>query len=173
MWPWGHAVVGYLALASVTGWLRHELPRRDEVILVLVATQLPDLIDKPLAWVWGVLPSGRSLGHSLLTAVLLLALVTYVSSRYDRRALALPFGVGYLSAIVTDLPPTIWHDPSRAAFLLWPLLPSPEYETEPTVEAHLATLELSLSLVAQLTFTLALSVLIVYSLRNRLSSERP
>jgi hypothetical protein len=61
----GGMVLGYLLW---TGWahLREgRSPTGTEFRLVVFAAVLPDLIDKPLAWTFGVLPSRRSFAHSL------------------------------------------------------------------------------------------------------------
>ena len=62
MWPWEHLAFGYLLWSL---WLRargRSLPGDWEALVLVFATQLPDLVDKPLAWQLGVLPGGRSLG---------------------------------------------------------------------------------------------------------------
>ena len=60
MWPWGHLALGYL-LHSPLARARFGRPPTDRATLLLViGTQLPDLVDKPLAWWLGVLPAGRS-----------------------------------------------------------------------------------------------------------------
>ena len=41
------------------------------MLALAIGTQLPDLIDKPLTYQFAVLPSGRSLGHSLFFAAVL------------------------------------------------------------------------------------------------------
>lgn len=137
MWPWGHAAVGYLAYAALTIGRRRRTPTTDETLVVLLATQLPDLIDKPLAWYFDVLPSGRSLGHSLLTAVVLIGVAAVLANRYGRRDLGAPFGVGYLLHVVTDVPSEVLRgELAGSTFLLWPLLPAPTYGAEQGVTAH-------------------------------------
>lgn len=123
MWPWEHLVFGYLVYSPGVRLLRREAPEHDAVLVLVLATQLPDLIDKPLAWTFSVLPSGLSLGHSLLFAVPLAAATVALARRRDRRSLGWAFTTGYLSHLLGDaiypyllgrnLPPT---------FLLWPLV---------------------------------------------------
>src|SRR6056297_3615611 len=98
MWPWGHAVVGYLAYSGTThvGWKRP--PSHAATVALLFGTQFPDLVDKPLAWSLGVLPSGRSLAHSTLTAVLLVCVLYVVFAR--RRAVVGAFALGYASHLL-------------------------------------------------------------------------
>jgi len=52
-----------------------------EFWFLLFATQLPDLVDKTLGWSLDVLPSGRSLAHSLFTTVLLVFIVSLIGRR--------------------------------------------------------------------------------------------
>ncbi|PSQ17916.1 hypothetical protein BRC99_00275 [Halobacteriales archaeon QS_7_69_60] len=68
MLPWGHLAVGYLAYSLAVRGRTGGPPAGLATAALAVGTQFPDLIDKPLvAWV-SLLPSGRSLGHSLLFA---------------------------------------------------------------------------------------------------------
>jgi hypothetical protein len=97
MWPWGHLAVGYF-LYSPFARARFGRPPTDRATLWLaVGTQLPDLVDKPLAWRLGVLPAARTLGHSLLTITVVSMLVYAYFERRDRAHVALAFGVGYTS----------------------------------------------------------------------------
>jgi len=143
MWPWAHLGFGYL-LYRVTPAGRSPPLDGAAVLAVAFGTQFPDLIDKPLAWYLGVLPSGRSLAHSLLAFVLVVGVARAVAGRYDRPAVAGGFGVGYLSHLLGDslhaLVTVEWADLS---FLLWPLLEPPippEGETI-GVLAHLRDIE--------------------------------
>jgi hypothetical protein len=94
----------------------------------LVATQLPDLVDKPLAWSLHLLPSGRSLAHSVLVAVPLVLLVWVVASHRGHGRLGVLFAFGYLSHLYADYYRVVLHVPAeqwplRLAGLYWPLLP--------------------------------------------------
>ena len=104
MWPWGHLAVG---------------------------TQFPDLVDKPLAYWFSVLPNGRSLTHSYLVAVPLSAIVVSVTRRYGYGAFGTAFAVGYLTHPIADGVGALvdgWF--GGLAFLVWPILPPPEYMAE-------------------------------------------
>jgi hypothetical protein len=138
MWPWGHAAVGYLlysGVLSVRGCTSEELP----VLALGVATVLPDLIDKPLALWLGVLPEGRSLAHSLLFAVPLFVLVwLLIRDRCPETSVA--FMLGYLSHLVADGWRAILSlDASQLTYLVWPLLPLPDYPKD-SLGLHIATL---------------------------------
>lgn len=142
MWPWGHAVVAYGVFTLLSILYRRRPLRGAEAVAVVVGSQFPDLIDKPLGWTVALLPSGRSLGHSLITWVVLSAIILFVFSRLDRRHLAPPVIVGYLVGIVTDLSPAVLDgDFSRVTFLLWPVLPSPEFDVEPSILANFGRLQ--------------------------------
>ncbi len=142
MWPWGHLAVGYLLYSLGRRW-RGGRPGFPEAALVALGTQAPDLVDKPLAWSLGVLPAGRTLGHSLLVAAVVLAVChAVVAPRYGRLPVV-AFGVGYLSHLLADLPPELLAgEVGRASYLLWPLLAPPPYELEPSFVAHLQAYEL-------------------------------
>lgn len=123
MWPWEHAAIGYIAY-SLLCRLRGEVPSDGAVIALLVGTQLPDLIDKPLAWEFGLLPSGRTLAHSLLFAVPVCLVVYLVARRSDRRQVGVAFGLGYLLHLPADvLAQPLYGAPLSLNFLLWPALP--------------------------------------------------
>ena len=128
MFPWTHAAFGYLLLLSVAVLLRRRLSRA-ELIAVIVATQLPDLVDKPLAWWFGVLPSGRSLAHSLLVAVPLSLVVLAVAWYLTHPEVGFAFGVGYASHLVGDSYLALYYwRPEELTYLLWPLLPPYPYD---------------------------------------------
>ena len=102
MRPWGHLAVGYF-LYSPFACARFGRPPTDRATLWLaVSTQLPDLIDKPLAWRLGVLPAARTLGHSLLTITAVSVLVYAYFERRDCAHVALAFGVGYVTHPLVD-----------------------------------------------------------------------
>ncbi|GAB7095411.1 hypothetical protein JCM30237_25640 [Halolamina litorea] len=125
MWPWDHVAAGYLLLSALhrLGWRRP--PSRRAAVVVAGAAVLPDLIDKPLSWWLAVLPSGRSLGHSLLVALPLVAVVAAVGLSTERRSVALAFGAGYLSHLAGDVAyPLLVKGELRVGFLLWPLVPA-------------------------------------------------
>lgn len=128
MFPWTHAAFGYLSLLSVAVLLRRRLSRA-ELIAVIVGTQLPDLVDKPLAWWFNVLPSGRSLAHSLLVAVPLSLLVLAVAWYLTHPEVGFAFAVGYASHLIGDSYVALYYwRPEELTYLLWPLLPPYPYD---------------------------------------------
>lgn len=128
MWPWGHLAfgyVGYLLLRPAA--IRHA--DRTAIVAALFGSLLPDLVDKPLAWGVAVLPSGRSLAHSVFALGIVSTVVWMVAAEYDRREVGIAFPIGYLTHLVGDgLVPVYEGSYGELSYLLWPLLPAPEYD---------------------------------------------
>ena len=144
MWPWGHAAVGYLLVSGDAHLRRGTQPTGGQVSALLVGTQLPDLIDKPLAWTVGLLPTGRSLAHSLLVVVPIIFVAVLITTPHRRRQSVIPLAVGWVSHSGADAATIIVGDSlAYANFLMWPLLTTPPYETAPSFAAHLATFALT------------------------------
>lgn len=128
MWPWEHLALGYLAVSLA--WRLAEKEVNDWIALsVAFGTQFPDLVDKLLAWYFDILPAARSLTHSALVAVPLSIAVLLGTSYHDRPDWGVAFAVGYMSHLFGDaLPQLIERDYQSLTFLLWPVLPLPDYE---------------------------------------------
>jgi hypothetical protein len=127
VWPWEHLALGYLLVSLTIRVVAGRPPRDHEAIVVAVATQCPDLVDKPMAWTFDVLPSGLSLAHSLTVAVPLTTLAFLLSHRRGTPGLGIAVAVGYGSHLFADaLYPVVYGDPVRVAFLLWPVLEGPQ-----------------------------------------------
>lgn len=123
MWPWEHLVFGYLLYSGILRLVGDDPPGDRETLALALATQLPDLVDKPLGWLFAILPSGRSLGHSLLCFVALLLVVAWIERRGETAAVG-AFAVGYLSHLAGDvIYPALLGKSASASFLLWPLVP--------------------------------------------------
>ena len=174
MFPWTHAVFGYVLVLVVVFALGRRVSRA-ELIAVIAGTQVPDLVDKPLAWGFAVLPSGRSLAHSLLFAVPLVALV--VTSAWYRRhpEAGVAFGLGYLSHLIGDTYVAVYYwRPEEFTFLLWPVLPPYPYDEFVSVAELLAGVEPTRALVgAFLLSVVAGLVFLGQFLRAPWWAERP
>jgi len=144
VWPLGHLAVGYLLYSALSRRERGYPPDGTETIVVVFGTQFPDLVDKPLAWTFGLLPNGRSLTHSLLIATALVTVFWIVTRRVGAPSLGTAFGIGYLSHILGDLIPALLYGmPGEWKFLFWPVLPPVDYGPSAGFEARITTLELT------------------------------
>jgi membrane-bound metal-dependent hydrolase YbcI (DUF457 family) len=143
MWPWGHVAVGYLVY-SVLVHLSGESPRDYPTLALVFGTQFPNLVDKPLAWTLEILPNGRSLTHSLFTAIGIIVVLRLLLHRYDHGREANAFGIGYLLHLVGDaVGPLLSGEYYYLGFLAWPLVPPIEYG-EKSFLSELSSLELSM-----------------------------
>ena len=142
MLPWGHAAFGYL-LYSLGVRARGIGPPGDTAVLALaVGTQVAD-VDKVLAWTFDVLPSGRSLAHSVFVAAVLVAVVHRLFLARDRRTESRAFALGYASHLVADsLGPLLRGEHESLGFLLWPVTP-PLPDDNGSILAFFLTLELT------------------------------
>lgn len=132
MWPWGHLAVGYVVYAVYTRYWHDRTPVGGPVVVLTVATQLPDLVDKPLAYTIGVLPGGRSLAHSLLIAGPVCMLALEFARRHDdwRAHAGIGFVIGYGTHLLGDsIHGLVGMEFADLTFLAWPVLVPPAYET--------------------------------------------
>ena len=163
MWPWGHLAVGYLLYSFFVHASARRAPGGYATVALALGTQFPDLVDKPLAWTFGVLPNGRSLAHSLVIAVVLLALLVVLFRRLNRGTVATAFAVGYLTHLFGDaLDPLLAGDFYSLGFLAWPLVAPIEYETEQSFVAHLQELSPAALVSDEGLFALLMVVLWLY-----------
>ncbi|MFU8869529.1 metal-dependent hydrolase [Natronococcus sp.] len=128
MWPWGHLAVAYLLYSLYAHGRFRRAPQAEPALAVLVGSQFADLIDKPLAWWFGILPTGRSLAHSLFFAAALIVAVYAVGIVLERLETATAFVVAHLSHLLADIPPrALLGYPFETEFLVWPLLEQPTF----------------------------------------------
>jgi len=148
MWPWGHLAVAYLVYVVYT---RLDPTRRQTaatLTALAVGSQFPDLIDKPFAWTFGVLPSGRSLAHSLFTLLVLAVALHRLAVRYRRTDISTAFTLGAFVHTLTDMGPTavigvLGGDLTQLQwlrFLVWPLQPPPPYANDTSFVEQFASL---------------------------------
>lgn len=141
MWPWGHVAVGYLGYSALCRLRWRQAPAELAAIIAVFGTQFPDLVDKPLAWSFHVLPSGRSLAHSVFTTVFLCSVLYVVARHYHRSEYAVAFSLGYASHLVADsIYPILGGQYHTLDFLLWPALPTP-YVDEQGFIAHFSSID--------------------------------
>lgn len=122
MWPWEHAIVGYLTYSLFSRLVYREPPGGLEAFAVVFASVLPDIIDKPLAWEFGVFEAGYALGHSIFFAVPLSIVVGVLAHSAGRSRTGLAFGVGYLLHLPSDVLDTyVRGGEANFELMLWPV----------------------------------------------------
>lgn len=156
MLPWGHAAVGYLLYSSWQRLGRGRTPTWPGVPALLVGTQAPDLIDKPLAWSVALLPSGRSLAHSLLVlgALTLLALALRERVDEDWRTVTAAGLLGWGLHVASDAALSLVAGDGCLAFLAWPLAGTCPYENDDSFAQHVAAFELTAPVTAGIALTM-------------------
>lgn len=122
MWPWEHVVVGYLAYSALSHVQRREAPRPGEAALVVLASLLPDLIDKPLAWSLQLVSSGYGPAHSVFFALPAIAVLSARWHTTGRPWRAVAFGTGYLLHIPGDVLFQALDGTFDPSVFLWPVV---------------------------------------------------
>ncbi len=124
MMPWEHALVGYIVYSLLVHAVYRSPPASDGTLVLVTASVLPDLIDKPLAWGLGVFTSGYAVGHSALVAVPVVTVVAWAVASRGRPRLGLALSVGYPLHLLGDtLPGYLLGEEASFARLLWPVRP--------------------------------------------------
>lgn len=122
MMPWEHAIVGYIGFSLLVRFGPQGPPTAAETAAVLVASLLPDLVDKPLAWGLKLFDSGYAAGHSVLVALSVIAVVLALARRRGRSRTGVAFGSGYLLHLSGDVvPESIRSGELHIDRVLWPL----------------------------------------------------
>jgi membrane-bound metal-dependent hydrolase YbcI (DUF457 family) len=142
MWPIGHASVAYLLYTALSRQRFDTGPTAIAAVLVGFGGIFPDLGDKTRSWAAGILPTGRSLSHSLLVIVPMVVAVYLAARWYTDPEYGVAFGVGAFSHPLVDAFPALWDSGASWEFLLWPIVPVTPYDEAPTL---LGLLQSSLS----------------------------
>lgn len=125
MWPWEHLAVGYLCFSAYVHLRYRQSPGARATVVLAVATQLPDLVDKPLAWTFAVLPSGTSLAHSVLVAVPVVAAAWLVAARVGAPEMGAALATGWFSHLLGDVAfNAVAGSGFSVGVLLWPVVPA-------------------------------------------------
>lgn len=124
MWPWVSAAFAYLCYSTYAHLRYREAPGGAAVALAAAASIVPDLVDKPLSWQYGVFATGYALGHSIFTSLAVIVLAHLVARRTAHPRWGLAVGLGFLSHNVGDaLQDVLAGDPrAGVAHVLWPLV---------------------------------------------------
>lgn len=122
MHPSEHFIVAVLPTAAYVIARDKRLPTLEFLAVVFVGSQLPDLVDKPLAHQFALIPSGRVFLHSIPIAFPLALLVVYYAHRTDRLRLGGAYAFAHGSHLVADTHHALF-DPNRSfpPDLLWPI----------------------------------------------------
>lgn len=167
MWPWGHLAVGYLCYVGFLNFGDNNDQNPVALLAVGFGTQVPDLVDKPLAWTFAVLPSGRSFAHSLLIAVVVIGALGYIGKRRQQISVVLAFSIGYLSHLISDLGPDVlwglfqgdWSQLRWTTYLIWPVVSPPPYPHDSSFGDHIMAFSFDLYMTTQiLLFGIAISI---------------
>ncbi|MFW6003481.1 MAG: metal-dependent hydrolase [Halanaeroarchaeum sp.] len=131
MWPWEHVAVAYLTYSLAVRVIAGVPPGGRDTLALVVASQGPDLIDKPLSWGLGVFPTGYAIGHSVLVAGPVGAGVLALGYWTDRLRLAGAIVLGYWSHLAADvLSPLRTGSSLGISRVLWPLVTFEGYGTD-------------------------------------------
>jgi hypothetical protein len=126
MWPWEHVAFAYVLYSILTRGSRGHPPSDRSVYPLAFGALFPDLVDKPLAWTYGVFSSGYAVGHSLFTVPVLALAVVVVAYPLNRQAEAAAFLLGHVAHLLGDIVyPALTGGPLAFSAVLWPLVPSP------------------------------------------------
>ncbi|WP_255194938.1 metal-dependent hydrolase [Halorarius litoreus] len=131
MFPWGHLAFGYLLFSPAVRLWQRRAPAGLAVLALAVGTQLPDLVDKSLSWVFHLAPTGYSVAHSVFVAVPVCLAVGALLIVRGRSTVGFGFAVGYLSHLVGDvLLAVALRQPYTVERVLWPTVTLPGYASE-------------------------------------------
>lgn len=102
MFPHEHLLVALFPILAYVGVRDRQFPTRGVVFAMVIGSQFPDLVDKPLAHQFGVLPSGRVFMHSLPFAIPIALCVVAYGWQTDRRRVAGAFVISYFLHLLGD-----------------------------------------------------------------------
>ena len=126
MWPWEHVLFAYVFYSVFVHVRYRRSPAELSVVALAFGSLLPDLVDKPLAWQFGVFESGYALAHSVFVAVPVAVVVLLYAKRRGHAAVGAAFGVGYLLHLIGDvLPASLSRGAVDLTPALWPIAGEP------------------------------------------------
>jgi len=133
MFPVEHFLVAAIPTGAYLLLQDRRLPRIEALFVIGVGSQFPDLIDKPLAHLFLLLPNGRVGAHSLPFAIPLMTLALYVAWKLNRWRAGGVFVFAYATHLVADYYIVLVRpDPTFPVGLLWPLVPPLPARLEPS-----------------------------------------
>jgi membrane-bound metal-dependent hydrolase YbcI (DUF457 family) len=119
--PIEHFIVAFLPAFAYVVVRDQGLPSRALSFVVFVGSQFPDIVDKPLAHVLVIIPSGRVFMHSLPFAIPISAIVLAYGWWTDRPRVAGGFVFAYLLHLFGDNRRVLLEG-SIPPDLLWPFV---------------------------------------------------
>ena len=122
MWPWEHVFFAYVLFSLYVHGRHRERPTDPAVVVLAFGAVFPDLIDKPLAWQFGLFETGYAVAHSVFVVVPVLFGIALLARRSGRETLVFAFTVGYLLHLVGDvLPASLSRRTLDLSPVLWPV----------------------------------------------------
>jgi hypothetical protein len=103
MWPWEHLAAGYLLYSLGVRAFGRDPPSDGAAVALVIASLLPDLVDKALSWGLGWFPSGYAVGHSAFVAVPVGLGVLLAGYWFSRPRWGVAFVVGYWAHLLADV----------------------------------------------------------------------
>jgi len=122
MWPWEHALFAYVCYSVYVHGRYRSRPRDVPAVALAFGAVLPDLIDKPLAWEFGLFDTGYAAAHSLFLGVPAAVAVYALAERRRAGAAGGAFLIGYVLHLVGDvLPASLSRGRLDLSPVLWPI----------------------------------------------------
>lgn len=119
-------MLGYLLYSLYSNLRYRDSPTWRESLAVAVGSQLPDLVDKPLAWTFGLVEAGSSIAHSIFALPVVCFAAYWISRRLDNVRLAIAFTIAYLSHLLSDvIYPIVIGRGIEPRVVLWPIASPP------------------------------------------------
>lgn len=126
MWPWEHVLFAYVFYSLFVRLRYRSLPGEIPVAVLAFGSFLPDLVDKPLAWQFGLFETGWAVAHSVFVVIPVTLSVYWISTRHDHTLTGIAFAFGYLLHLLGDvLPASIVNGRVSLYPILWPFRNTP------------------------------------------------
>lgn len=123
MWPWEHVLFAYIVYSVYRHARWGRGPSGLATVALAIGSLAPDLIDKPLAWEFGLVGSEYAIGHSVFFAVGLCSALFALAASRGRPGPASGFACGYLMHLVGDVVPiSIRRGELYVDHLFWPVM---------------------------------------------------
>jgi len=138
--PWEHAAIGYLAYSLLSHVFARRSPGALDAVAAIVGSQVPDLIDKPLAWQLGAFETSYALGHSIFFGVPAAVAAALLARSVGRGRVGAAFAVGYLFHLPGDVMQDFFQRGELPVeHVLWPVVTAP-----PTADRRVVDVTLGL-----------------------------